>query len=134
LKLNQIAWKDNALVLFLTTVYDDSETVVCTKKRPTSSQRYSVPMKRFFGDEPVKEIPMPAVAADYNTYMNAVDIADHLRSNMRTENHRQRRGPARALMWDFLTKTAVSNSVILQREGQPAWPRYLFECAKAPFM
>ena len=108
----------------MTTVYDGSETVVCTRKRPISSHRYSGPIKQFFGDEPVKEVPIQAVAFDYNHYMNGVDIADHLRSNMRTGNHRQRRGPARALAWDFLLKTAVSNSFILQRDGQPAWPRY----------
>jgi hypothetical protein len=39
-------------------------------------------------------------------------------------NHRQRRGAARALAWDFLLKTAVSNSFILQRDGQPAWLRH----------
>ncbi|KFA48712.1 hypothetical protein S40293_09767 [Stachybotrys chartarum IBT 40293] len=54
--VNQIAWKDNALVLFLTTVYDGSETTVCLRKRPKGGQPYSRPIRRFFGDKGVKEI------------------------------------------------------------------------------
>jgi hypothetical protein len=55
--------------------------------------------------------------------MNGVDIADHLRSNMRSD-HRQRRGPARALSWSFLLQTALANSFILQLKSRPAWTPY----------
>ena len=55
--------------------------------------------------------------------MNAVDISDHLRSNMRS-GHRQRRGPARALTWSFLLAVALSNSFKLQQLGQPDWKPY----------
>ncbi|EXK77468.1 hypothetical protein FOQG_17821 [Fusarium oxysporum f. sp. raphani 54005] len=54
--------------------------------------------------------------------MNGVDISDHCRSN--TTEHRQRRGPARALAWSFLLTTAVANSFLLQKLGQPAWRAY----------
>ncbi|KFA67279.1 hypothetical protein S40285_08642 [Stachybotrys chlorohalonatus IBT 40285] len=42
---------------------------------------------------------------------------------MKTQ-HRQRRDPARALAWSFMLKTAIANSFILQRDGQPAWKPY----------
>ena len=107
-------------MLFLTTVYDGSETTVCLRKRPKGGQPYSRPIRRFFGDKGVKEVSVPSIAADYNLYMNAVDRGDHLRANMKTQ-HRQRRGPARALAWSFMLKTAITNSFILQRDGQPAF-------------
>jgi hypothetical protein len=44
-------------------------------------------------------------------------------SNNTTE-HRQRRGPTRALAWSFLLTTAVANSFLLQKLGQPAWRAY----------
>jgi hypothetical protein len=51
----------------------------------------------FFGNEPFKEVMIPAMVTDYNNDMNGIDIIDHLRSNMHTGNHCQRRGPAQAL-------------------------------------
>jgi hypothetical protein len=123
LKVNQIAWKDNALVLFLSTVYTGHETIIRTRKRPNSTQPYSRQIKQKFGQISVLQLSLPSIAADYNDRMNAVDIADHLRSIIRPR-HRQRRGPARALTWDFLLLTALANSFILQLRGQPSWPPY----------
>lgn len=59
-----------------------------------------------------------------NDYMGAVDIADQLRSYLNADSHSQRRGPARALTWTFLLAVALANSFLLQRLGQPLWPRY----------
>jgi hypothetical protein len=56
------------------------------------------------------------VAADYNDYMNAVDINDQYRAQTTTD-HRKRRGPARALAWEFHLSVAVANSFLLQKLG-----------------
>lgn len=80
----------------------------------------SRPIQRFFGDEPVKELSIPSLAATYNLEMNAVDRGDQLRSYW-GPNRRVRRGGWRALAWDFLLEIALINSFILQKRGQPQW-------------
>jgi hypothetical protein len=122
--VNQIGWKDNALVVFLSTVYSGTETVDRIRRRPTSLAPYSRPIRQEFGTDAVKTLTLPSVAADYNDYMGAVDIADQLRSYLNADSHSQRRGPARALTWTFLLAVALANSFLLQRLGQPLWPRY----------
>jgi hypothetical protein len=122
-KVNQIAWKDNALVLFLSTVYRGPETIVRKRKRPNSTQPHSRSIKQKFGSHSVLQLSLPSIAAHYNDNMNAVDIADHLRSNMHSD-HRQRRGPGRTLTWSFLLATALANSFLLQLKGRPAWTPY----------
>ncbi|KFA49131.1 hypothetical protein S40293_10331, partial [Stachybotrys chartarum IBT 40293] len=91
--VNQIGWKDNALVVFLSTVYSGTETVDKLRRRPTSLAPYSGPIRQEFGTEAVKTLSLPSVAADYNDYMGAVDIADQLRAYINDGSHRQKRGP-----------------------------------------
>ncbi len=107
-------------MLFLSTVYTGHETVIRKRKRPNSTQPYSRQIKQKFGQMSVLQLCLPSIAADYNDRMNGVDRADHLRSIIRPR-HRQRRGPARALTWDFLLLTALANSFILQLQGRPSW-------------
>jgi hypothetical protein len=97
-------------------VYTGHETVIWTRKRPNSTQPYSRQIKQKFGQISILQLSLPSIAADYNDRMNAVDIADHIKSIIRPR-HRQRRGPARALTWDFLLLTALANSSILQLRG-----------------
>ncbi|KAJ0128414.1 Uncharacterized protein HZ326_28491 [Fusarium oxysporum f. sp. albedinis] len=51
-KVNQIAWKDNALVLFLTTVFKGNERLDCIRKKPTTDQMQARPIQRFFWRRP----------------------------------------------------------------------------------
>ena len=107
----------------LTTVYKGDESIERIRRRPTTQQPFSGPIKQKFGNDAVLKLAIPSIAADYNDHMNGVDISDHLRHNIRP-NHRQRRGPARALTWGFLLSVALSNSFLLQRLGQPNWKPY----------
>jgi hypothetical protein len=79
----QIAWKDNKLVLFLSTVFTgaDDERVVRRRKKPSSKKSEAKPIRRFFffGDEAVKLINILTVAAAYSDEMNHVDRGDQLR-------------------------------------------------------
>ncbi|KAJ3455231.1 hypothetical protein MRS44_013831 [Fusarium solani] len=77
-KVNQIAWKDNRLILFLTTVFTGEERVCRKRKKPSSQKPEAKPIRRFFGDEAVKVISIPTVAAAYNDEMNHVDRGDQL--------------------------------------------------------
>ncbi|EGU75036.1 hypothetical protein FOXB_14453, partial [Fusarium oxysporum f. sp. conglutinans Fo5176] len=70
--VNQTIWKDNALVLFLSTVFTGVERVDRKRKRPTTDQPSARPIKRFFGAEPVKVISIPSIAAIYNSDRNGL--------------------------------------------------------------
>ncbi|KAF5264454.1 hypothetical protein FOXYS1_4768 [Fusarium oxysporum] len=79
--VNQIAWKDNSLVIFLITVFCalENKRTERKRKRPTGNKARTKPAQRFFGDEPTKVIPIPTVAAAYNDEMNHIDRGDQLR-------------------------------------------------------
>ncbi|KFA70709.1 hypothetical protein S40288_07607 [Stachybotrys chartarum IBT 40288] len=76
-KANQIAWKHNALVLLLPTVFICQE-FICRIRRWHSAIATSQAIRREFRDEPVKELPMLEAAAAYNYNTGAVDIGDQL--------------------------------------------------------
>ena len=123
-QVNQIAWKDNALVLFLSTVYTSHEVQVRTRKRPTTTNPRARPIQRFFGAQPVKELAVPSISAEYNDYMNGVDIGDQLRTEEGLD-HRICKGPWRALAWGFLLDVCIANSFLLQLWKRPSpWPPY----------
>ncbi|KAF4343862.1 hypothetical protein FBEOM_2182, partial [Fusarium beomiforme] len=81
-EVNQIAWKDNSLVLFLTSVFKGDELVKRKRKRPNTMEARARPIQRFFGDEAVKDFNIPLVAAIYNDEMNHVDRGDQLRASL----------------------------------------------------
>ncbi|KAH7463444.1 hypothetical protein FOMA001_g18049 [Fusarium oxysporum f. sp. matthiolae] len=118
--VNQIAWKDNALLLFLSTVFTGNEWIDRKRKRPTTDQPAAWPMQEFFGEDPVKVVSIPSIAATYNDEMNAVDRGDQMRAYWGPDR-RVRRGGWRALAWDFLLEIALINSFILQQRGNPRW-------------
>ncbi|EGU72497.1 hypothetical protein FOXB_16993 [Fusarium oxysporum f. sp. conglutinans Fo5176] len=118
--VNQIAWKDNALVLFLSTVFTGNERVDRIRKRPTTDQLAARPIQEFFGEEPVKVVSIPSIAATYNDEMNAVDRGDQMRAYWGPDR-RVRRGGWRALAWDFLLEIALINSFILYQRGNLRW-------------
>ncbi|KAM6514259.1 hypothetical protein FALCPG4_18906 [Fusarium falciforme] len=125
-QVNQIAWKDNKLVLFLNTVFTgaDDERAIRRRKKPSSGKSEAKPIRRFFGDEAVKLINIPTVAAEYNDQMNHVDRGDQLRSYY-AYDHPLRRGAWQALAWTFLLDVALVNSYVAQLRGpQPNWKRY----------
>lgn len=117
-----IAWKDNALVLMMTTAYTGDEREVRTRRRPTTTQPHTRPMLAAFGAEAVKELEVPSVSAAYNDQMGAVDIADQLRASEGID-HRVCMGSWRAIAWSFLLEVCLVNSYLLQLRGQPDWPR-----------
>ncbi|RKK21506.1 hypothetical protein BFJ67_g17243 [Fusarium oxysporum f. sp. cepae] len=122
----QIAWKDNSLVLFLSTVYSgaDDQRTLKRRKKPANKGAQSKPIQETFGDAVIKVIPIPTISASYNDEMNHVDRGDQIRSYTSYE-HRFRRGPWQALLWSFFLDVALANSFILQlKTSQPRWPPY----------
>ena len=109
----------------MTTVFTgaDDERVIRQRKKPSSGKSEATPIRRFFGDEAVKLINIPTVAAEYNDQMNHVDRGDQLRSYY-AYDHPLRRGAWQALAWTFLLDVALVNSYVAQLRGpQPNWKR-----------
>ena len=121
-EVNQIGWKDNALVLFLTSVYTGDEVITCIRKRPNTDKARGRAILQMFGNQSKKELVIPAVGANYNNEMNSVDIGDQLRSYLGYD-HRFKRGGWQAV-WSFLLDTVLINSFILQLRGQSEWETY----------
>ncbi|KAI8680763.1 hypothetical protein NCS56_00482300 [Fusarium sp. Ph1] len=123
-QVNQVAWKDNRLVLFFTTVFSGEERVERRRKKPSSKKPEARQIRRFFGDEAIKDISIPTVAAEYNDEMNHVDRGDQLTSYY-AYDHPLRRGPWQALCWTFLLDVALVNSYVIQLRGpEPSWKRF----------
>ncbi|KAJ0135239.1 Uncharacterized protein HZ326_21717 [Fusarium oxysporum f. sp. albedinis] len=122
-QVNQVAWKDNALVLFLSTVFAGDERTERWRRRPSTKTPTARPIRRFFGSEPAKLISIPTIAASYNDEMNHVDRGDQRRSYLGYD-HPMRRGAWQAIAWTFLLDVVLVNSFLLQLHGQPAWNRY----------
>lgn len=115
-----MALKDNALVLMATTRYTGEEFKLRIRRRPTTAQPRARPIKRMFGEEAIKVVKLPSFAVDYNDHMGGVDIGDQLKAGLGLD-HRNRKGNWRAMAWSFLLETALVNSYLLQRKGQPNW-------------
>ncbi|KAI8710682.1 hypothetical protein NCS52_01549000 [Fusarium sp. LHS14.1] len=121
-QVNQIAWKDNALVLLLSTAFTGEERCDRWRKRPSTKTPMARPIQRFFSGEPIKLISIPTIAASYNDEMNHVDRGDQRKSYLGYD-HPIRRGAWQAIAWTFLLDIVLVNSFLLQLHGEPAWER-----------
>lgn len=136
----QSAWKDNAVVLMLSTIHepitldpalqDDSiiynamykppvpgdvigQSVVRTRRRPKVTSSAAHTARKAFGNSPTKDLPIPIVIDEYNHNMGSVDVADQLRGSM-AGMRRIRKGGWRAL-WQFIFNLVVLNSFLLSQ-------------------
>ncbi|KAK1961629.1 hypothetical protein LY78DRAFT_560465, partial [Colletotrichum sublineola] len=112
--------KDNALVLFLTTVYRDTEQILRSRRRPTKSSAAARTAREVFGSEAQKELPILVWIDNYNHNMNVVDTGDQIRSY--NQHERPIRRGWQALTWNYLLEVVV-NSFFLQLWGDPEWAR-----------
>ncbi|RKK10605.1 hypothetical protein BFJ66_g16165 [Fusarium oxysporum f. sp. cepae] len=112
----------------LSTVHSGASHDRTLKKRKLPAKRgtkaEAQQLQRIFNGDSFKIIPIPSVAAQYNDEMNHVDRGDQIRSYT-TYEHRFRRGPWQALLWNFLLEVALANSFILQKKTRhPRWKPY----------
>lgn len=83
----QFAWKDNSLCLFQSTIHTGFESdIIRARKRPSETSTKAKTARVPFGDDPVKDLPVPSFIDEYNHNMNHVDQADHLRSSYDTNS------------------------------------------------
>lgn len=81
-----VAWKDQNVVLFMTTVDGPDDTIVRNRRRPARSATNSKTSRAIFAEnEAVKPLAFPSLIDKYNHYMNGVDCADQLRSCYTTQ-------------------------------------------------
>lgn len=118
--VNQFTWKDNVLVLFLSTVFEGHETITRKRRRPATNTATARNARLVFGSEARKQLQIPLFVDYYNHNMNSVDIGDQYRA-YNAQDHPIRRGGWQALAWGYLLEVGVVNSFILQSRGQPAW-------------
>ena len=129
----QTAWKDNNLVLFLSTIHYpvelDPETVrilqantkpgnligqeliVRDRGRPRATSTAAKSVRAEFGDAVRKNLAIPCVIDEYNHKMGQVDLADQYRAG-NPGLRRIRRGGWHAL-WKFIYNTVLVNSYLL---------------------
>ena len=75
----QFAWKDQQVVLFMTSVDTGRVLVDRNRRRSAKTATNAKTSWAVFGDQPVKKLPIPRPIDLYNHYMNGVDVADQLR-------------------------------------------------------
>jgi hypothetical protein len=110
----QTAWKDNALVLLMSTIHEASDTknhVIRNRKRPALTSTSAKTARKPFGNEVRKDLPIPKLIDDYNRRMNGVDIADQLREH-ESGHRRVCTGGWHALFY-FIFNTVLVNSYLL---------------------
>lgn len=77
--INFIAWKDNALVLFMSTVDEGKELVERLRKRPSETSTSAKTARKPFGDQAMKKLLIPAFDDNYNHGMGYVDQGNQLK-------------------------------------------------------
>ncbi|KZL67546.1 transposable element-derived protein [Colletotrichum tofieldiae] len=117
--VNQFTWKDNALVLFLTTVFRDGEEVIRSRRRPAGDSAAKRAAREVFGPEVRKDLPVPKPINEYNHHMNGVDTSDQMRSYYQY-GRPIRQGGWQSIAWNFLLEVVIVNSYLLQRWVKPS--------------
>ena len=72
----EIAWKDQNVVLFMTTVSNGRKQVKRLRRRPAKTATNARTSRAIFDAEARKELPIPEFIDIYNHFMNGVDNAD----------------------------------------------------------
>ncbi|KAI3528196.1 hypothetical protein CABS02_15177 [Colletotrichum abscissum] len=121
-QVKQFTWKDNALVLFLTTVFDETSEVVRNRRRPAGNTAAKKAAREVFSPDVRKDLRIPLAVDEYNHRMNGVDTSDQMRSYY-DFNRPVRRGSWQALAWNFLLEVIIINTFLLQQWGNPDYPR-----------
>jgi hypothetical protein len=108
--VNQIAWKDNSLVL-VQSVYSGHETRELLRKRPKESSTSAKTARAVFEKEYQKLLDIPEFIDDYNHRAKAVDRGDQLKCY--TPGLRPIRRGGWQSIFHWLLNTVLVNSYLL---------------------
>lgn len=106
-----VAWKDNALVLFMTTVAGELDLVEKERKRPSETSTSAKTARVPFGNNPTALLGIPVLDEKYNHYMGAIDQGNQLKAGYTFQEIHRRGGHHSLITW--LLETAVVNSYLL---------------------
>lgn len=82
-KVMQFAWKDNALVLLLSSYFGGlAENIVRLRHCPSKTSSSAKTARMPFDGEFTRELPIPQLIDDYSHFMGGVDIGDQLRTKV----------------------------------------------------
>ncbi|CZR52909.1 uncharacterized protein PAC_02786 [Phialocephala subalpina] len=104
-KIMFIAWKDNALVLFMTNVHGMLEMVESRRKRPSETSTSAKIVRVPFGDKPTAILEIPSLDDKYNHKMGAVDQGNKLKAEYTLQRSHRRGGHHSLITW--LLETAL---------------------------
>jgi hypothetical protein len=123
-KVIQVGWKDNALVLGMSTVIGGEGSVERQRRKPKSSSTSAKTARAPFGpDEYIKAMSIPLFYDLYNYNMNAVDRADQLAANNSGLRHVRRGGWQATEHW--ILRVVLCNCFILALWGGPEGARQI---------
>ena len=106
----ELAWKDQNVVLFMTTIVTGKEKELVLRRRPAATATNARTSRAIFGDDVTKWVEIPGFINAYNHYMNGVDVADQLWSYYNTQKtHRKNWKP----LWHLLLDIGVVNAFII---------------------
>ena len=112
----QMAWRDNNVVLFATTVSDPTAVVVRPRKRPGATRTGAVKTRKAFGEMIIKDMDIPVLIDQYNHHMGAVDQFDQLRSYYDTlRSHRKTWRPLFSLLLEIVLINSFKLSTFSDR-------------------
>lgn len=72
----ELAWKDQNVVLFMTTMATGKESELVRRRRPAATATNARTSRAIFGDKVTKDLWIPQFINAYNYYINGVDVAD----------------------------------------------------------
>src|SRR6266487_7194993 len=73
-------WQNNNQVLGITTAYNLTDTVIKSRKRPSSTSTSASIIRPIFRDSACKDLPISTAIEVYNHYMSEIDIANQLQA------------------------------------------------------
>jgi hypothetical protein len=94
-------------VLFMTTIDNSQDTIQRPRKRPKTKDPY---VKAVWGPNPIKQLDIPTFIDRYNHNMNAVDLADQLRTYYSSDRHTFRTWRP---LFDFMLQASIVNAAKL---------------------
>ncbi|EDN05081.1 predicted protein [Histoplasma mississippiense (nom. inval.)] len=107
-----LGWKDNNIVLLLSTIHMPDSFVERVRKRPGLNSTNGPQIRRIFGDNWQKAVEIPTIIDDYNHNMNGIDLANQYRASYETHMPTNRTWLT-ILYW--IIDHAIVNAYILHR-------------------
>ena len=104
-KIQFVAWKDNVLVLFMTTVEGELDLVEKQRKRPSETSTSAKTARAPFGNNSTALLGIPILGDKYNHHMGAIDQGNQLKAGYTFQEIHRRGGHYSLITW--LLETAV---------------------------